>query len=335
MPHKLPKHVRRVRTKGKDYLYFNTGKVVDGKRVYTPLPPLRSPDFGGRYAALMGHRTRREPVEQLKVPKLIDLYERSAAFAALSDSSKKLYGIYLDRLEKLLPTAPAAGVNVGHMQKLFDDMGATPAAANAFIATCRALFTWAKKRRYVTTNPCEEIEPNPGGEHAPWPEDLLDAALTTKDDPVVRLLTHLLYYTGQRIGDALNMQWADIKDGRVSVVQSKTKKPLWIRLHESLAAELKKVEQKEGRIYSLSVQTARMRLQAFAAKRGAKVVPHGLRKNAVITLLEVGCSVAETAAISGQSLKMVEHYAKQRNQKKLADAAILRWEGTKSERANM
>lgn len=34
------------------------------------------------------------------------------------------------------------------------------------------------------------------------------------------------------------------------------------------------------------------------------------RKN---TLLEVGCAVAETAAISGQSLQMVEHYAERRS----------------------
>lgn len=294
----------------------------------------RAPDKWA-YAALLGHRNRREPAEQIKVPKLIELYERSTAYAGLSDSSKKLYGIYLGRLEKMMPTAPVAGITRFHMQKLFDDMGATPAAANAFIATCRALFTWAKPRGYVTTNPCEEIEPNPGGEHAPWPDDVLAAALKATDDPVVRLLTHLLYYTGQRIGDALAMEWADIKDGRVAVVQAKTKKRLWIRLHESLAAELAKLTPGDGRIYSLSVQTARMRLQAFAAKHGAKVVPHGLRKNAVITLLEIGCSVAETAAISGQSLQMVEHYAKQRDQKALADSAISRWERTKHGRANM
>lgn len=59
---------------------------------------------------------------------------------------------------------------------------------------------------------------------------------------------------------------------------------------------------------------------------GQSATVHGLRKNAVNTLLEVGCSVAETAAISGQTLQMVEHYAKQRNQSVLASAAVLKWE---------
>lgn len=44
--------------------------------------------------------------------------------------------------------------------------------------------------------------------------------------------------------------------------------------------------------------------------------PHGLRKNAVCALLEAGCSEAETAAITGQSLRMVMHYAQKVNQKR-------------------
>jgi hypothetical protein len=46
----------------------------------------------------------------------------------------------------------------------------------------------------------------------------------------------------------------------------------------------------------------------------------------VVMLLEVGCTTAEVQAITGQSMQMVEHYAKQVNQKKLAAAAILKWE---------
>jgi hypothetical protein len=45
----------------------------------------------------------------------------------------------------------------------------------------------------------------------------------------------------------------------------------------------------------------------------------------VNALLECGCSAAETAAISGQTLQLVEHYAKKRDQRKLASAAILKW----------
>jgi transposase len=55
----------------------------------------------------------------------------------------------------------------------------------------------------------------------------------------------------------------------------------------------------------------------------------GLRKSAVVFLLEAGCTDAEVAAITGQSREMVEHYARQVNQKRLAAAAILKWEAAR------
>jgi hypothetical protein len=55
-------------------------------------------------------------------------------------------------------------------------------------------------------------------------------------------------------------------------------------------------------------------------------VPHGLRKNAVRALLEAGCTVNEVSSITGQTAQMVEHYAREVNQLKLAEEAIRKWE---------
>lgn len=57
-----------------------------------------------------------------------------------------------------------------------------------------------------------------------------------------------------------------------------------------------------------------------------KLVFHGLRKSAVVMLLEAGCTDAEVGAITGQSREMVEFYGRQVNQQRLAAAAILKWE---------
>lgn len=60
--------------------------------------------------------------------------------------------------------------------------------------------------------------------------------------------------------------------------------------------------------------------------RARRLVFHGLRKSAVVTLLEAGATDAEVSAITGQSREMVAHYSRQVNQSKLAAAAILKWE---------
>jgi hypothetical protein len=52
-----------------------------------------------------------------------------------------------------------------------------------------------------------------------------------------------------------------------------------------------------------------------------------------VFLLEAGCTDAEVSAITGQSREMVEHYAKQVNQRRLAAAAILKWEAAERKRS--
>lgn len=326
----LPKYVKRVRVKGRTYYYFDTGKRVDGRKVYTRLPDLRDLAFGGSYAVLMGHRNRAPARELMTVPKLIDLFQRSADYRDLSENSKKHYDIYLSRLAKLLPTAPAPEVARHDMQRLIDGMADTPGAANAFRRSSSAMFTWGRKRGYITANPCEDIDPLDIGEHEPWPENILTAALAA-DDARVRLLTHMLYYTAQRIGDIVRMPWSAVEDGRVQIVTGKTKAILNIPQHTALKVELARTPREAVVICTdrgrrLTEASARKILQTFTAGLGVETVPHGLRKKAINALLEAGCSMAETAAISKQSLQVVEHYAKKRDQVKLADAAILRWQ---------
>lgn len=316
--------------KGKAYYYFDTGKRVEGKKVYTPLPDLRDAKFGGSYAALMGHRSRGPSREVMRTPQLVDLYQKQKEFTKLAESSQKLYGLYQRRLGELLPTAPVAEITRVHMQRLVDNMAHQPGAANAFVRCSRALFAWAKTRGHVTENPAIDLSVPEMGEHDPWPETVVEAALRA-EDPTVRLLTHMLLYTAQRINDVLKMTWSDLADGRVRLTVTKTKRQLDIPQHDNLKAELAGrsrdafiVCTKDGK--PITDQVARLTLQRFTRSLGCETVPHGLRKNAINALLEAGCSVAETASVSQQSLQMVEHYARKRNQSKLADAAILRWQ---------
>lgn len=327
----LPKHVRRVRAKGRDYYYFDTGKEVGGKKVYARLPDLKDPSFWQAHSAMMGHRNR-TPQHLLTIPALIDLYQKSPDYQRLAANSRAKYDIYLRRLAALLPTAPAAEVTRGDMTRLIDNMAKTPGAANLFLGTAGALFKWAVRRDYIPNSPTKGIDPLPGGEHAAWPLPILNAALASDDDQL-RLLVHLLLYTAQRLNDALSLRWSDIVDDRIVMRQQKTGKELSIKMHHRLRTELARHPKRSiliatnpntGKRYG--EQVARAMMQDFAKQFGVAIVPHGLRKNAVIALIEAGCSMAETSAISGQSLQVVEKYAKGRNQTKMGDAAVLRWE---------
>ena len=45
-----------------------------------------------------------------------------------------------------------------------------------------------------------------------------------------------------------------------------------------------------------------------------------------VMLLEAGCTTAEVQAITGQSVEMVEHYARDVNKRKLAKSGMQKWE---------
>ena len=60
----------------------------------------------------------------------------------------------------------------------------------------------------------------------------------------------------------------------------------------------------------------------MALFREKRWVFHGLRKNAVNMLLEVGCSEEQVAAIVGMSAAMVHHYAKEVSKFRLARSAM-------------
>src|SRR5690606_12384892 len=170
------------------------------------------------------------------------------------------------------------------------------------------------------------------GQHEPWPVETLNAGLEAKHERT-RLAIHLLYYTGARIGDAVRFRWSDIREGVLHYTDQKTGQDHEVPLHRDLVAELADTPKQGITIITnhlgqpMTDQVIRKELKRFAEAEGQPgLVSHGLRKNAVNALLEAGCSVAEVQAITGQSFRMVEHYARGIRRRQLGKAAILKFE---------
>jgi integrase len=350
-------HVKHVRSKGRYYSYFRTGTFrASGTEILAKLPPFGDPGFMTSYASYLAGRTRRTNVaRQLGIRQLVDQFLDSPEFDEFAAGTRKTYAVYLRVIGERLHPAPAAQVERADVLKLrdavMDEARAKglrgTGAANGLKRTVQALYKWARDRELVgvDVDPAKRIKVFASEDHEPWPVELLSAALVDPD-PEIRLPVAIMYYTALRIGDACSIRWdalaVDAAAGRRILTAHPQKgrrrrQEIAIPIHSDLESELGMVRKKgltiitdkHGRPIDAD-DVLRPRLQAWAAARGFKVVPHGLRKNAVNALLEAGCSVAETASISGQSLALVEHYAKRRNTRKLGNAAILNWERAKS-----
>lgn len=346
-------YVHKKTAKGRTYYYFDTGARDDkGKPILKRLPDVRSHNFAAEYKAAKSQRTKAKGAEGIKsFDWAVSLFERSTEYRALSENTKRLYSRHLSYASANFRSAqgrswPLSVITAEHAIIIRDKYAEAPGTANAILKSIGALYHWAARagRRYVSESIVADVEPLGMGEHAPWPEWLIEEAL---DDPAVRLPVALLYFLGQRIGDTVKLGRQNMARGLISLTQEKTGKTLAIAVHKRLA-EIIEADVPKGQMVFLLAEKGtpvtesglRQRLQKWALDNHRQtIVPHGLRKNAVNALLESGCSTAEVSAITGQDLKTIEHYAKERDREHLGRSAILKFEarnktGTKQDREN-
>lgn len=338
MPPKLPPHVRRVRNRvGRDYYYFQRNRGTERAEAPQRLPDdPNSPEFWAEYARLSAHIHVLKPATDT-VGHLIDAWQASPEWRQMSDNTRENWGRACVRIRAAIGGFAVKTIEPRHVLALRDQFSATPATASALLRCLSSMCTWSVLRGWRLDNPCREVKPLKGGEgYAPWSWNVIEAA---EAELVAKRLdlwwaVALALYTGQRQGDVLAMRW-DVMQGDVVLVrQEKTGKRLAVPLHANLAGVIATIPRRavtiltdpDGRPWTADRFKGawnRWKPQAVL-KQG--LVFHGLRKSAVVMLLEAGCTDAEVSAITGQSREMVVHYAKQVNQRRLAAAAILKWQ---------
>jgi len=329
----LPEHVHRVTSKGRDYYYLHVRRGTDKEQPPCRLPDdPRLPEWWDEYRRLLGLPAPVLP--RNAVARLIEAYRGSPEWLQCKPKTKKEWGRYHDRIEAAWGPLEVRGIEPRHVLALRDKYAGTPAAANNLLRCLSAFISWSVPRGWRADNPCRHVRQLKGGEgYKPWPWQMIELA---RHDlrPDLWHAAAVALYTGQRRGDCLVMRWDAIHGNVLAVRQEKTGKSLVIPLHRDLRAVLETIEKCSVMILTSTAGTP-WTADGFKASwgrnlpapiRAAKLVFHGLRKSAVVMLLEAGCSDAEVAAITGQSREMVEHYAKMVNQQKLAAAAILKWE---------
>jgi integrase len=333
MSNDLP-FLRKKVAKGKTYYYFDAGTDSEGRRVLSKLPHIKDPRFGDCYARAKAERNKHKGNPgALTFDGLIRSYEKTPEYRGLAESSRYNYALYLGVSNRLLRNRsgfswPAQQVQKKDILAIREKLADTPGAANSAMRALGALFAWAiDNEKYKGENPASRIKRFPAKPHEEWPDALLEEAL---EDPQVGMAVALFYFTGQRINEVVKMSWNDIEGDYMRVYVQKKDTHLRVAMHPELAERLKGIEKTSVAILTSSNGRPwskvglRAKLQAWAKERGYKVVPHGLRKNAVNALLEAGCTTAEVQGITDQSIPMIQHYAKGVNKLKLGRAAVVK-----------
>lgn len=172
-----------------------------------------------------------------------------------------------------------------------------------------------------------------GEGYQPWqPEQVAQFMDRAPED--WRFAALLALCTGQRGQDQVRMRWDDY-DGtaiRVRELKTRTKAATWIACHPALCAALDaRKPTRKGLTLLTRADGSPWPLNAFQKAAGHAIrdagltglVWHGLRATAASWLAEGGCSDAEIMAITGHTTgKMVQHYRRGADRKRLASAAV-------------
>jgi integrase len=260
-------------------------------------------------------------------------YCRSAAYANLSISSKRIYRQIISPILERHGHRSVAGMKREHARQIVEGIGVTaPAMANLTISVLRLLLSFAVDAGWRADNPCRGLKRYRGGEFRSWTDEEFMRyeqrwPLGTRE----RLAYDLLLYTMQRGSDAVNMKRSDIAGGKLRITQQKTGTKLLIKIHPALARSIKASSAKgiyilgdaAGRPIQRRTLTAIMRRAAKKAGLPSDCVAHGLRKTGLRVMAENGATESQLAAVSGhKSMTELRRYTKSADQAGLARDGI-------------
>lgn len=328
---KLPKHVEATRAKGKTYYYVK----VKGQRLAKLPGPPDTPEFHEAYALAMRKLAvdpKRTPPPENTVSWLIERYRASTEFRSLARSTQVSYEFALKRLETF-GNLPVAGVKRVHIRTLRESIGDKPRTAQLFGSVVSLLWNFGiVELELEISNPARKMKrAGKTRNYVAWTEAEMERFETSNPPPHVMTAYMIARYVGPRRDDIARLMRSDYDGSTLKIAGTKTDTPTIVPVHPKLKAYLDAqpatlylVVKADGAPVSTFYLGHQMRehLDTLGFKH---LHLHGLRHTAGVALAEAGCSSREIAAVLGhRTLQMVERYTKQAQQKKLAEAAIIK-----------
>jgi integrase len=327
-----PYIVRQTTRHNKVVWYFRIG---DGPRIRLP-DEYGTDEFWRAYnGALQGERItkplRRPEVSAGTLRWLIEQYKRSAAFAALAQSTRE----NRDRIfAKLDDTGGDLRIEEIDRQMLMagrDRRAATPAAANHFLKAMSVLMEFALEAGLVDHNPVRDVKKINAKSEGFHTWTVAEVAAFEARHPVgtmARLAMDLMLYTGLRRSDVVRVGKRNISGDVLSIQPIKTRRSsgvtITVRILPALAESIARTDcgektllvTKYGR--SFAVKGFGNWFRDRCDEAGVPGAAHGLRKAAATRCAENGATASELMAMFGwTTLQEAERYTRGAERRKL------------------
>lgn len=301
-----------------------------------------TPEFMVEYqAALEGKKLPKQShtVRHGSLEWLVNQWKASSDWLLTQESTKRQRDNILSHVLAKSGTVQFSRITVEDIRKGRDKQLKTPAAANNFLKTMRALFKWAcdPEVKHAKENPAAVVKliPLKGEGHRPWTQD--DVKAYRERWPLgttQRLALEILLWTGIRRGDLARLGHQHIRDGVISIKTEKKSR----RHAEGVQLDIPVFKPLREAIDAMPVKT----LSLITGARGEKVTKetlgnyfadwcqaagvssraHGLRKLAASMAADCGASEKELQAYFGWITNTQSaRYTERANRTRLARSA--------------
>jgi integrase len=319
---KLPPHVQVERTRhGKVVFYFRRSQHAP--RIRLPAPT--EPGFKAAYAAALSNAEKpASKAHKGTLEWLVDAYKRSAHWANLKPSTRRMRDNILKRVVLEAGAVPFAAISRKHINEAVDRR--PPHAGNTFRKVMSQMFAWAVSVDLVPVNPvagATRHKIKSDGHHV-WTLD--EVARFHARWPVgtrERLAMDLALFTGLRRSDLAILGRQHVKDGVISIQTTKTGAWVHVPIFAALQASIDATP--GGELAFLPYRSAASLGNWFRRACVAAGVPgrlHGLRKAGATIAAEGGATAHQLMAMYGWSrLDEAELYTREADRRRNAAVA--------------
>ena len=218
-------------------------------------------------------------------------------------------------------------VHIEEYMQFLIDKGNSPKTANESLSIISSMFTFAKSRHHVTSNPAKGIDKFPDSPDKAvqfFTEEQMDSIFENSPEKL-RDLFEFYYLTGLRNGELINLTWSDVDLGNKQIKiesktnwNTKTRNVRYIPLNDKAIEILNRQPHYKDHEFvftilkgtPLSKQYARKVLKKILSKIGLTGSPHKFRHTFASHLVMKGVSIYEVSRLLGHTnIEMTMKYA--------------------------
>jgi integrase len=337
MPKPRPPYLQRERTRhGKWVWYVRMNRNSPRIRIHADYG---SADFMAEYQAAVHGNPK--PSHSLKVQIgtlewLVQQWKKSSDWHLTKEATQRQRDNIMSRVLAVHANLQIGKITSNVMLRAREDRMATPAAANNFINTFRALFRWGMEAHpeKVKENPAASVKllSYKGEGFTPWTlEDVQRFRARWPLGTRERLSMELLLWTGLRRGDVVKLGRQHVRNGVASIQAQKTGVDLDIlilpELQQAIDAgptgDLAYIADARGN--PLTKESFGNFFRDACNAANVKCSAHGLRKLSATLLAEAGGTEKELQALFGWKTNTQSAvYTRRANNRTLAEQASLK-----------